>query len=132
MAAGTILSPIYPIERGGTGSTTAIDALTALHGMAWFDGVTLSANQKITITGNGEGARFVLFLSGNTSARQAMYVCYIYNSCVYKPALESSAYTLSSNGKVITVSVTQACVVYIMCLGNACYGRLTLGTPTAI
>ena len=135
MASGIVRSGVIPITEGGTGKNTATEALTALDGFPFISGVSINPGYHAVITISST-SRFLICLSGHAQARQGLYMAYgTASSAVFKEIAAADIATVTASSNKITVTNTNTgssiIVLYILCLTNESYSRISVGTPVA-
>jgi len=121
-----------PIDKGGTGATTAIDALENLKGMAMLYAGYVSSSSPVTLTFSST-VRFVVFVSGTGVNRQGAALVYSLRNAtaVVTPiGTLGSQITITPGTGSITISTTyssaSAISVHVLCLTSASYNRITV------
>jgi len=121
-----------PIDKGGTGATTAIDALENLKGMAMLYAGYVSSSSPVTLTFSST-VRFVVFVSGTGVNRQGAALVYSLRNAtaVVTPiGTLGSQITITPGTGSITISTTyssaSAISVHVLCLTSVSYNRITV------
>lgn len=124
---------IIDVAHGGTGSTTVVDALTALSstGILYYGSVT-----NELVLNFSAAVRFLIFISSNTVAKQGAALVYCGRNA--EPVITplgtlGSAVTLTGGVNSLTVTMSSAATatgVSILCLTTASFSRITNSQST--